>query len=68
MKLSLHHMVGQRREGTFPFPEMITLTPDLKVGQRPDRIHFSKDSECVPYLSGKTAFADKSLRSDFIFL
>ena len=31
------HMVGQRREGTLPFPEMITLTiPGF--GQRPDRI------------------------------
>ena len=54
------HMVGQRREGTFPFPEMITLTPasdnDLTVFK----------SECVPYLSGKTVLADKTY-SDFSF-
>ena len=30
------HMVGQRREGTLPFPEMITLYTGF--GQRPDRI------------------------------
>ncbi len=54
------HMVGQRREGTLPFPEMITLTPasdnDLTVFK----------SECVPYLSGKTVLADK-IYSDFSF-
>ena len=54
------HMVGQRREGTLPFPEMITLTPasdnDLTIFK----------SECVPYLSGKTVLADK-IYSDFSF-
>lgn len=54
------HMVGQRREGTLPFPEMIALTPasdnDLTVFK----------SECVPYLSGKTVLADK-IYSDFSF-
>ena len=54
------HMVGQRREGTIPFPEMIALTPasdnDLTVFK----------NECVPYLSGKTVLADK-IYSDFSF-
>ena len=54
------HMVGQRREGTIPFPEMIVLTPasgnDLTV--------FKK--ECVPYLSEKTVLTDK-IYSDFSF-
>ena len=48
------HMVGQRREGTIPFPEIIALTPasdnDLTVFK----------NECVPYLCGKTVLADKS--------
>ena len=54
------HMVGQRREGTLPFPEMIALTPasdnDLTVFK----------SECVPYLSGKTVLAGE-IYSDFSF-
>jgi len=45
-------MVGQRREGTMPFPEMVAITPasenDLTVFK----------NECVPYLKGKTVFAD----------
>ena len=52
------HMVGQRREGTIPFPEMMAITSasenDLTVFK----------CECVPYLSGKTVFADK-IYSDF---
>lgn len=54
------HMVGQRREGTIPFPEMIALTPasenDLTVFK----------NECVPYLSEKTVLGDK-IYSDFSF-
>ena len=54
------HMVGQRREGTIPFPEMMAITSasenDLTVFK----------CECVPYLSGKTVFADK-IYSDFSF-
>ena len=53
------HMVGQRREEP-------TLSgndnSDTGFGQRPDRIQ----SECVPYLSGKTVLADK-IYSDFSF-
>ena len=54
------HMVGQRREATIPFPEMIALTAasenDLTVFKR----------ECVEYLSGKTILGDK-IYSDFSF-
>lgn len=54
------HMVGQQREGTIPFPEMIVLTPasenDLTVFK----------NECVPYLSETTVLADK-IYSDFSF-
>ena len=54
------HMVGQRRKGTIPFPEMMVITPaaenDLTVFK----------TECVPYLNGKTVFADK-IYSDFSF-
>lgn len=53
-------MIGQRRKGTIPFPEMIVLTPasgnDLTVFK----------NECVPYLDGKTILADK-IYSDFSF-
>ena len=53
-------MVGQRREGTIPFPEMMAITPasenDLTVFK----------CKCVPHLSGKTVFADK-IYSDFSF-
>ena len=54
------HMVGQRRKGTIPFPEMIILTPasdnDLAVFK----------NECAPYLSGRTVLGDK-IYSDFSF-
>lgn len=54
------HMVGLRRNGTIPFPEMIALSSaaenDLTVFK----------NECVPYLNGKTVFADK-IYSDFSF-
>lgn len=54
------HMVGQRREGTIPFPEMIVLTPasenDLTVFK----------NECVPCLSEKTVLGD-NIYSDFSF-
>lgn len=54
------HMVGQRRERTIPFPEVIALTPasenDLTVFK----------NECVPYLSEKTVLADK-IYCDFSF-
>ena len=54
------HMVGQRRKGTIPFPEMIILTPasdnDLTVFK----------NECAPDLSGRTVLGDK-IYSDFSF-
>ncbi len=54
------HMAGLRREGTIPFPEIVAITPasenDLTVFK----------NECVPYLKGKTVFADK-IYSDFSF-
>ena len=54
------HMVGQRREGAIPFPEIVVLSSaaenDLTVFK----------NECVPYLAGKTIFADK-IDSDFSF-
>ena len=45
------HMVGQRREGTLPFPEMITLTPasdnDLTVSEKRMRaVPIRKDGAC----------------------
>lgn len=47
------YMVGQRRKGTIPFPEMMVITTaaenDLTVFK----------TEFVPYLNGKTVFADK---------
>lgn len=54
------HMVGQRRKDAIPFPEMIAITTaaenDLTVFK----------TECVPYLNGKTVFADK-IYSDFSY-
>lgn len=54
-------MVGQRREGTIPFLEMIALSPasenDLTVFK----------NECVPYLTGKTVFADNIYSYFFFF-
>ena len=54
------HLVGQRREGTIPFPEIVVLSPaaenDLTVFK----------NECVPYLAAKTILADK-IYSDFSF-
>lgn len=54
------HMVGQRREGTIPFPEMMVITPasenDLTVFKY----------ECANHLGGKTVFGDK-IYSDFSF-
>lgn len=54
------HLVGQRREGAIPFPEIVVLSSaaenDLTVFK----------NECVPYLAGKTIFADK-IDSDFSF-
>ncbi|MFR3331768.1 MAG: transposase [Odoribacter splanchnicus] len=54
------HMVGQRREGAIPFPEIVVLSSaaenDLTVFK----------NECVPYLAGKTILADK-IYSDFSF-
>lgn len=54
------HMVGQRREGTIPFPEMTVLTPALEN----DLTVFK--NECAPYLSEKTVLGDK-IYSDFSF-
>ena len=55
-------MVGQRREGTLPFPEMITLTPasdnDLTV--------FKSEANACHTYPGKTVLADK-IYSDFSF-
>lgn len=54
------HLVGQKRKGTLPFPEILTLTDaaenDLTVFKR----------ECLPYLNGKTILGDK-IYSDFSF-
>lgn len=54
------HLVGQKREKTLPFPDIITLTGaaenDLAVFKR----------ECMPYLNGKTILGDK-IYSDFSF-
>lgn len=47
------HMVGQRREGTIPFPEMTVLTPALENGLTVFK------NECAPYLSEKTVLGDK---------
>ena len=54
------HMVGQRREGTIPFPEMTVLTPALENGLTVFK------NECAPYLSEKTVLGDK-IYSDFSF-
>ena len=54
------HMVGQRREGTIPFPEMTVLTPALENGLTVFK------NECAPYLSEKTVLEDK-IYSDFSF-
>lgn len=54
------HMIGERREDTIPFPEILAIAPasenDLTVFK----------SECVPYLAGKTVLADK-IYCDFSF-
>lgn len=54
------HMVGQRREGTIPSPEMTVLTPALENGLTVFK------NECAPYLSEKTVLGDK-IYSDFSF-
>lgn len=54
------HVVGQRRKGTIPFPEMITLTPAS------DNELTVFENECIPYLYGKTVLANKNY-SDFSF-
>lgn len=54
------HLVGQKRTGKIPFPEIIALTDasenDLSAFKR----------ECMPYLNGKVMLGDK-IYSDFSF-
>ena len=54
------HLVGQKRERTLPFPEILALSSaeenDLTVFKR----------ECMPYLEGKIILGDK-IYSDFSF-
>ena len=54
------YMVGQRRQGTIPFLEMMAIMSASKN----DLTVFK--TECVPYLNGKTVFPGK-IYCDFSF-
>lgn len=54
------HMVGSRRKGAMPFPEMMVLTP----ASENDSTVFK--NECLPHMDRGTVFADK-IYSDFSF-